>query len=119
MTERGSLGEFIKSARERLGMSQGDLESVSGCKRDYVGAVEIGRVAVIYPETFGRLKLALRFPGWACLEAMGFETDVAGGRVLPELVAALALLDGEAQRALLFFVESLKLGKELGDVGTN
>lgn len=100
-------------------MSQGELSKASGVKRDYIGSVELGRIAVIYPETFNRLKAALGFPGWACLEAMGFETDVAGGTVLPELVAALALLDREAQRALLFFVESLKLAKELGDVGTN
>src|SRR5690349_13187984 len=119
MPDRSRLGEFLRHVRRSRGMSQGDLAHQTGVRRDYIGSVEVGRINVIYPETFARLKSALGFPGWVGLEAMGFETDVAERSVLPELVTAVSRLGGVSQLALLNFVQSLLVQEEVPSAGSN
>lgn len=110
-----SVGGFIHRARTGRGMSQAELAAASGVKRDYIASIERGRISVVYPETFAALKSALGFPGWACLEAMGYETDVEDGPIAADLLVALSRLDAEAQQTLARFILSLNLRKEFPD----
>lgn len=119
MDDRGALGDFIRRARTRRRVSQSDLASASGVKRDYIGSIELGRIRVLYPETFRRLKEVLGFPGWAALEAMGFETDIETRPVSPKLLLAISELDGAAQEALATFIRTLELPRRYPDEGTS
>ncbi len=119
MDDRGALGDFIRRARTRKGMSQSDLASASGVKRDYIGSIEVGRIAVLYPETFRRLKAVLGFPGWAALEAMGFETDIEAEPVSPNLLLAISQLGPAAQESLATFIHTLELPRRYPDERTS
>jgi transcriptional regulator with XRE-family HTH domain len=69
-------GTLLRQYRERLGLTQYEAEKLSGVRREYIGSIETGRIAVIYPEPFNALHKAYGFPGWEILESMGYETDV-------------------------------------------
>ena len=101
------VGEFLRSSREAQRLSQTELEKESGVKRDYIASIERGRISVIYPETLGRLRAVLGFPGWAALEAMGYQTDAEGSKIRPLLAAAVVKLTVGQQEALLDFLHSL------------
>jgi transcriptional regulator with XRE-family HTH domain len=69
-------GTVLRQYRERLGLTQYEAEKLSGVRREYIGSIETGRIAIIYPEPFNALHRAYGFPGWEILESMGYETDV-------------------------------------------
>lgn len=69
-------GTLLRQYRERLGLTQYEAEKLSGVRREYIGSIETGRIAVIYPEPFNALHKAYGFPGWEILESMGYETDI-------------------------------------------
>jgi len=71
-------GALLRQYRERLGLTQHEAEKLTGVRREYIGSIETGRIAIIYPEPFNALRKVYGFPGWEILEAMGYETDAAG-----------------------------------------
>lgn len=94
-------GQRLKQYREERGLTQADAERLSGVRRDYIGAVETGRIGIIYPDTFNRLRSLYGFPGWEILELMGYETDAADARVHPAVASALKGLSLEDQEKLV------------------
>jgi transcriptional regulator with XRE-family HTH domain len=96
------LGELIRDARDLRQLSQLKLADRSGVSRDYISSIEMGRIAVIYPETANRLRESLGIQGWELLEAMGYETDVVEVRdANQELMRRISRLRPEQQEALL------------------
>ncbi|MEJ5221838.1 MAG: helix-turn-helix transcriptional regulator [Tepidiforma sp.] len=99
-------GQRLKQYREERGLTQGEAERLSGVRRDYIGAVETGRIGVIYPDTFNRLRALYGFPGWEILELMGYQTDAADAHVHPAIASALKGLSPEEQEKLAPFVKA-------------
>lgn len=90
----------MRHYRERANLTQTDVERMCGVRRDYLSSIELGRIAVVYPETFNRLRRCYGFPGFDVLESMGFDTDATGENIEPSLLALLRAMTPEQQRAL-------------------
>jgi len=105
-------GTLLRQYRERLGLTQYEAEKLSGVRREYIGSIETGRIAVIYPEPFNALRRAYGFPGWEILESMGYETDVdkASGysRDVLKAAALLASLPPEDRAVVDGLIDTLR-----------
>jgi len=105
-------GAKLKEYREKLGLTQYEAEKLSGVRREYIGSIETGRIAIIYPEPFNALHRAYGFPGWEILESMGYETDVdkASGYSRDVLKAAslLASLPPEDRAVVDGLIDTLR-----------
>lgn len=76
MSKHSDLGAMMKQHREAAGLTQSALAELSGVTRDYIASMELGRIQVIYPAVFVKLREVLGFRGWELLEMMGYPTDV-------------------------------------------
>ena len=94
------MGRLLADYRRRAGLTADDLARASGVKRSYITAIEVGRMNLIYPETYEPLHRALRFPGWEFLEVMGYQTDVRTEGVIPRLTLFAQQLTKEQQDLL-------------------
>lgn len=89
-----------------------DVEKVSGVKRDYVSSIELGRISVIYPESFNQLRRVYGFPGFELLEAMGYRTDATVSEIDPSLLALARGMTLDQQRALAVLAKAtMRLGE--------
>lgn len=93
------MAAFFRDARERAGVSQTDVQRLTGVNRAYVSSIEQGRIAVVYPEIFNTLHHVYRFAGWAGLDAMGYQTDAGEADVNPAILSLLRGLSDDQQRA--------------------
>ena len=100
-TQHGEVGSRLRDYREAADLSQTELARLTGVKREYISSIELGRIQVLYPETFRALHRALGFPAEVLLEAMGYPVGVGSGGINPALAAAVRGLDDRQQRALL------------------
>jgi transcriptional regulator with XRE-family HTH domain len=99
-----AIALVLKKYRKRSDMTQSELSARTDVKREYISSMELGRIQVIYPQTFVALRRALNFPGYELLEAMGYPTDGDGGsRLDGELVRVLRRLSPDQQRAIIPF----------------
>lgn len=95
------LASVLRSYRERAGLTQSDVGKASQIvSREYVSGVELGRIAVVYPEIFNELRRLYKFPGFEVLEAMGYDTDCETAGVKPRLAMLINQLDESQQDAL-------------------
>jgi len=105
-------GALLRQYRERLGLTQHEAEKLTGVRREYIGSIETGRIAIIYPEPFNALHRAYGFPGWEILESMGYETDVdkASGysRDVLKAAALLASLPPEDRALVDGLIDTLR-----------
>lgn len=103
---------MIINYRKDAGLTQTELAQLTGVKREYISSIELGRIAVIYPETFNELHRVLRFPAFAGLEAMGFVTDASERDVNPALLSILKEMDSQQQSGVLTIVKAMLRGGE-------
>lgn len=94
------MGAKLQDYRKDAGLTADDLARASGVKRSYITAIEVGRMNIMYPETFVDLKRVLRFPGWDMLEAMGYPTDAGDDDIYPRLLHVARQLPMDQQEAL-------------------
>ncbi len=116
LKESSRFGERLRAYREAAGLTQTQLEELTGVKREYISSIELGRIAVVYPEVFNKLHAVLRFEGWVLLEAMGYETDAGSGtaELNPALLAVVSRLTPKQQEALMQFLISFGVERRDG-----
>ncbi len=100
--------------RKAAGLTQAELANLTGVKREYISSIELGRIAVIYPETFNALRRVLRFPAFELLEAMGYQTDASEESVNPALLMMLKQMNEQQQRGVLEIVKATFKAEEMG-----
>ena len=100
-TQHGEVGSRLRDYREAAVLSQAELARLTGVKREYISSIELGRIQVLYPETFRALHEVLGFPAEVLLEAMGYPVGVGSGGINLALAAAVRGLDDRQQRSLL------------------
>ena len=117
-----ALADYMRAKRVDAGLSQADLARLAGLQASYVSSIEHATIKVVYPDQFNKLRNVLRFPGWECLEKMGYNTDAATGTVSPALAALISSMT-EAQQSLmtkqarLYLTNWDTLGSENGATG--
>lgn len=95
-----ALGAKLRAYRLAAKLTQTEVEELCSVRRDYVSSIELGRIGVVYPDTFNRLRDAYNFPGFDVLETMGFKTDAAQQEIQPSLLAIIGTMTHEQQAAL-------------------
>jgi transcriptional regulator with XRE-family HTH domain len=100
------LGSYMKNARVRVGLTQGEAALAAGLKQSYIASLELGRFKLIYPPSFNALHRVYGFTGWEALETMNYVTDGAIGGMIPALVAHIRMMDEPGQEALLGVVKA-------------
>ena len=105
--ESQRMGALLKSYRQRLALTQDDLESASGVKRDYIASIESGKIQIVYPKDMNALARVLGFSPWELLDAAGYKTEGGCEDIDPALQHAAKKLDAEQQRAAAAVLRSM------------
>lgn len=102
-------GVWVKALREHRGLTQEELAAISGVERSYIGAIELGRVQVVYPEHFNKLKKALKFSSADLMSRVGYDMDDANdaGELDLILLYHLRRLSAEQQKAFVPLAKAL------------
>jgi transcriptional regulator with XRE-family HTH domain len=95
-----ATGEYLRTKRTDFGYTQADLGRMARMAATYVGQIEAGKIHVVKPAAFNRLRNVLHFAGWDWLEAMGYKTDGGIEGVSPALLGLIASMS-PAQQSLL------------------